>query len=63
MALSAADRKRLQVERERERAKRQIDLSYDLPRPGFGAWLSETFTLDALQHLTICPRRYRGSSL
>ena len=54
MAMSAAERKRLQIDRERERAKHQIDLAYALPRPAFGAWIEETFDADALEHLTIC---------
>lgn len=54
MAMSAAERKRLQVARERERAKRQRDMIYALPRPSFGAWIEDAFDRDALLHLAIC---------
>lgn len=54
MAMSAAERKRLQIERERDRARKQMDLVYELPRPDFGAWLNERFEGTELQHLDIC---------
>lgn len=54
MALSAAERKRLQVERERQRARQQADLVYDLPRPSLGTWLDASYGKGELQHLAIC---------
>lgn len=53
MALSAAERKRLQIEREKAHARRQLDLTYALPRPDFGAWLAENAG-EEMQHLTMC---------
>ncbi len=54
MAMTAAERKRLQVERDRAQARKQADLTYALPRPAFGAWLDQTFDGAELQHLDIC---------
>ena len=54
MALTAAERKRLQVERERQRARQQTDLVYDLPRPALGDWLEASYGGGEAQHLAIC---------
>lgn len=53
MTKSAAERKRQQVQRERERARSSDDLIYGLPRTTFGAWLEEHGG-DPLKHLAIC---------
>lgn len=53
MAKSAAERKREQLQRERDRAKAMDDLTYGLPRAAFGAWLEENED-DRLTHLSIC---------
>jgi hypothetical protein len=53
MARSAAERKREQVQRERERAKSTDDLVYGLPRTAFGTWL-EDHDDGRLVHLAIC---------
>lgn len=53
MAKSATERKREQVQRERERAKSTEDLLYGLPRPAFGKWLAENED-DRLGHLALC---------
>ncbi|MCB6179037.1 hypothetical protein LHP98_12970 [Rhodobacter sp. Har01] len=52
--MTAAERKRLQVERDRARAKRQLDLVYVLPRPPFGTWLDDDDRASAVDHLAIC---------
>lgn len=54
MALSAAERKRQQVERERARAKGKEDLTYALPRTPLGAWLDENQGESGLTDLNIC---------
>lgn len=54
MAMSPAERKRLQVKRERDNARMQLDLTYSLPRKPLGAWLSEGSAAENLQHLNIC---------
>lgn len=54
MAMTPAERKRLQMQRERDRARKQIDLTYELPRVPFGAWLEEGVAAEDFQHLTIC---------
>lgn len=54
MALSAAERKRLQIERERQRARQQTDLVQDLPRPSLGDWLQTSDLAGAVQHLALC---------
>lgn len=53
MAMSAAERKRLQVAREKEQARKQMDLVLSLPRPEFGAWLAHNAD-EELQHLEVC---------
>lgn len=54
MALSAAERKRLQIERERQRARQQTDLIQDLPRPSLGDWLESSDLAGEVQHLALC---------
>ena len=54
MALTAAERKRLQIQRERARATKQADLVYDLPRVQLGDWLEQNDQDGAIQHLHIC---------
>lgn len=54
MALTPPERKRRQVERARDHAKRQLDLTYDLPRTPFGEWIQEHCDGDELLHLGIC---------
>ena len=54
MPLTAAERKRLQMERDRARAKKQADLVYSLPRVQFGDWLEQNDQDGTIQHLHIC---------
>lgn len=54
MAMTAGERKRRQVQRERDRAKQQLDPVYSLPRPQFGAWLDENDAVVDTMHLAIC---------
>jgi hypothetical protein len=54
MAMTATERKRLQVERDKERAKRLPDLVYGLARPPLGAWLEEHGDPVDLEQVAIC---------
>lgn len=54
MAKTAIERKRLQLARERERARSQLDLVYGLPRPALGEWLDDRTDETELQQLAIC---------
>ena len=54
MAMTAVERKRLQVERDRAHAKKQTDLVYGLPRTTFGEWLETNDLAGNALHLEIC---------
>lgn len=54
MSMSPAERKRLQVQRKRDHARQQTDLTYEMPRQSFGAWLNEDAAAQEYQHLSIC---------
>lgn len=54
MAMTAAERKRRQIQRERDRARKQLDPVYSLPRPQFGAWLEDNEGAVDTMHLDLC---------
>ena len=54
MALTAAERKRHQVERDRAHSKQQTDIVYDLARPTLGDWLENNDHGGDALHLAIC---------
>ncbi|OOY31276.1 hypothetical protein [Thioclava sp. F36-6] len=54
MAMSAAERKRLQVERQRARARQSFDLVQPISKPPLGEWLESNAQEELWQHLVMC---------